>query len=97
VGVPELKDAVNLVTDPANVSRMPPTGPEQRFAVNSNRVLRALRDGGAGKAEARELALDALREAGGGAEVHTSRGPQRGDRGQHEVESWWVPAEAVRF
>ena len=95
--MPGLEDAVKLVTDPANVSRLGATGPEQRFAVNSNRVLRALRAAGAGRAEARELALDALTKAGGGAELRTSRGAQRGDRGQRDVESWWVPADAVRF
>ena len=95
--MPGLEDAVKLVTDPANVSRLAATGPQERFAVNSNRVLRALRDAGAGRAEARELALDALTEAGGGAELRTSRGAQRGDRGQRDVESWWVPADAVRF
>jgi hypothetical protein len=97
VPVPELEDAVKLVTDPENVSRMGATGPQERCAVKSNRVLRALRDGGAGKAEARELALKALDQVGGGADVRSSRGAQRGDRGEREVESWWVPADAVRF
>jgi hypothetical protein len=95
--MPELEDAVKLVTDPANVSRMGATGPQERFAVKSNRVLRALRDGGAGKAEARELALNALGQVGGGAEVRAGRAGQRGERGEREVESWWVPADAVRF
>jgi hypothetical protein len=95
--VPELDDAVKLVTDPGNVTRMKAAGPQERFSVNANRVLKALREEGAGKAEARELALEALREAGGGAELHASRGPQGGSRGQHEVEDWWVPREAVRF
>jgi hypothetical protein len=97
VFVPKLEDAVKLVTDPANLTRMRSTGPQERFAVNAHRVMQALRDDGAGKAEARELALEALREAGGGAELHASRGPQGGARGQREVEDWWVPREAVRF
>jgi hypothetical protein len=95
--VPELQDAVKLVTDPANLTRLGATGPQERFAVNASRVMKALRDDGAGKAEARELALEALREAGGGAELHPSRGPQGGARGQRDVEEWWVPREAVRF
>jgi hypothetical protein len=95
--MPEPADALKLITDPANVSPVHAAGPEERFAVNSRRVLKALREQGAGKAEARELALDALREAGGGAELGTSRGPQRGNRGQVEVETWWVPKKAVRF
>jgi hypothetical protein len=94
----KLDDAVKLVTDPANVSRMGATGPQERFAVKSNRVLRALRDGGAGKAEARELALKALEKVGGGAEIQAGRGSQpTGGRGESEIESWWVPADAVRF
>ena len=95
--MPEVEDAVKLVTDPANVTRLGATGPQQRFAVRSNRVLRALRAEGAGKAEAHELALAALTEVGGGAELETSRGSQGGARGEREIESWWVPADAVRF
>jgi len=95
--VPGPNDAVKLVTAPANLSRLGTTGPRQRFAVNHQRVLRALRQGGAGKAEARDLALRALEEVGGGAEVRPSRGAQRGARSGREVETWWIPAEAVRF
>lgn len=95
--MPELEDAVKLVTEPANVTRLGATGPQERFAVRSNRVLRALREQGAGKAEAHELALAALAEVGGGAELATSRGSQGGARGEREIESWWVPAEAVHF
>jgi hypothetical protein len=95
--MPELEDAVKLVTDPDNVSRLGVTGPQERFAVNSNRVLKALRDGGAGKAEARELALEALTKVGGGAELRAARGTQPGGRGERELEDWWVPKDAVRF
>ena len=94
----DLKQAVELVTDPANVTRMGVTGPEQQFAVNQNRVLKGLRNAGAGKAEARELALKALEEAGGGAEISASRGAAAtGERGNAEAEHWWVPVSAVRF
>ena len=96
--MPELADALKLVTDPANVSQMAATGPEERFEVNSSRVLRVLRENGAGKAEARELALKALEEVSGGAEIHASRGAQAaGGRGDATEEHWWVPREAVRF
>ena len=63
---------MKLVTEPANVTRLGATGPQERFAVRSNRVLRALREQGAGKAEAHELALAALAEVGGGAEIATA-------------------------
>lgn len=88
---------MKLVTEPANLTRLGATGPQERFAVRSNRVLRALREQGAGKAEAHELALAALAEVGGGAEIATSRAAQRGARGDREIESWWVPGEAVHF
>ncbi len=88
---------MKLVTEPANVTRLGATGPQERFAVRSNRVLRALREQGAGKAEAHELALAALAEVGGGAEIATARAAQRGARGDREIESWWVPGEAVHF
>jgi hypothetical protein len=94
--VPTVDDAVKALTDPANVTRMRVSGPQERFAVRQNRVLRVLRDDGAGKAEARELALQALDKLGGGVEEHTGRAPQAG-RGAREVEDWWIPAEAVRF
>jgi hypothetical protein len=95
--VPTVEDAAKLLTEPANVTRMRVSGPQQRFAVKQNRVLRALREDGAGKAEARELALQALEKLGGGVDEHTGRSPRAGGRGGGGVEDWWVPAEAVRF
>ncbi|CAN5526796.1 hypothetical protein BH10ACT11_BH10ACT11_15050 [soil metagenome] len=91
-------DALKLVTDPSNVSPLPVIGPQETYAVNSKRVMRALRDQGAGKAEARELALNALEEAGGGAEIRSPRGSRvAGGRGGATGEDWWVPKSAVRF
>ena len=43
----DLARAVDLVTDQAYVTRMGTTGPHERFSVNQNRVLRALREAGA--------------------------------------------------
>jgi hypothetical protein len=94
--MPELDDAVKLVTDPANLTRMGRTGPEEQFAVKQNRVMKALREAGAGKAEARELALKALEQVEGGAEIHATRGAPAG-RGDPSEEHWWVPRAAVRF
>lgn len=93
----EMKDAVALITDPAYVSPKH-VGGEEQFAVNAKRVIRALRDQGAGKAEARELGLKALEEVGGGAEVRSPRGSlAAGGRGDASSEDWWVPKSAVRF
>ena len=95
----DLDDAVKLVTDASNLTRMGKTGPDERFAVNQNRVIKALREAGAGKAEARELALKALEKVKGGAEIHASRGaqPVGGRGGEATEEHWWVPREVVRF
>jgi len=93
----KVDDAVKLITDPANVSRTHAAGPEERFAVNAKRVIRALRDAGAGKAEARELALEALEKVGGGAELRAARAGQRGGGSDRAIEDWWVPKSAVRF
>jgi hypothetical protein len=96
--MPAVKDAVALVTDPGNVTPLPARGEEERFTVNQRRVMKALRGAGAGKAEARELALKALDEAGGGAEIRSVRGAQAaGGRGDSNTEDWWVPKSAVRF
>jgi len=96
--VADLDEAVKLVTDPANVTRMGKTGPEEQFSVKQNRVLKALREAGAGKAQARELALKALEKVEGGAEIHATRGaPAVGGRGEATEEHWWVPKGAVRF
>jgi hypothetical protein len=96
--VAELEDAKKLLTDPANVTRLAATGAQQeRFGVNAKRVLRGLRDAGAGKAEARTLALQAIAELGGGVEAHAGRAGQRGQSGAGEVEDWWVPADSIRF
>lgn len=95
----DLDDAISLVTDPANLARIHTGGPEERFAVNGKRVMRALRNAGAGKAEARELALQALEKVKGGAEIRSSRGAQAagGRGGDASTEHWWVPRSAVRF
>ena len=93
----DVEQAVRLVTDPANVTRLGQTGPAQQFAVKQNRVLRALRDAGAGKAEARELALKALEQVEGGAEIQAHRGTPAVGRGDATEEHWGVPADAVRF
>jgi hypothetical protein len=93
----DLARAVDLVTDQAYVTRISTTGPDERFSVKQNRVLRALREAGAGKAEARELALQALAEVNGGAEIQASRGAKPTGRGEAAIEHWWVPAAAVRF
>jgi hypothetical protein len=96
--MPDVDDAVKLITDPANVSPLHVAGPERRFEVNRKRVIRALRDAGAGKAEARELGLEALRKAGGGAEIQAGRGVgAAGGTADTGSEHWWVPGDAVRF
>jgi hypothetical protein len=96
--MPDVAEAVKLVTDPANVSRIHEPGSEEKFSVNQTRVIRALRDAGAGKAEARELAFKAVDEAGGAVEMRARRGMgARGAQGDAADELWWIPKSAVRF
>jgi len=96
--MPEVADAVKLVTDPSNVSRIHVPGAEERFSVNQSRVTRGLRDAGAGKAEARELAFKAIDKLGGAVEMQARRGvTARGGQGDAADELWWIPKSAVRF
>ena len=68
--MPDVKDAIKVVTDPANVVGSSDSHSDMR-RVNGKRALRALRDQGAGRAEARTLISEAVEELGGevGSEV----------------------------
>jgi Xaa-Pro aminopeptidase len=94
----KLDDAVKLVTDGANVSDTVQLGARQVREVKQARVLAGLKRAGAGKAEARELALEALEKVEGGVETHIQRGAMRpGGKGERTLETWWIPADAVRW
>lgn len=94
----KLDDAVKLVTDGSNVSDAVQLGVRQVREVKQNRVLAGLKRAGAGKAEARELALEALAKVEGGVETHIQRGAMRpGGKGERTLETWWIPADAVRW
>jgi hypothetical protein len=88
-------DAVAVLTDRANVSELGGAGP-RRFAVKQKRVIARLREAGAGKAEARTLALQAVERVGGEVVEGSDRaGPGR--RHSESVESWIIPLDAVRW
>jgi hypothetical protein len=91
-----IEDAVSALTDPANVSELGGSGPERRFAVKQKRVIAKLRDAGAGKAEARALALQAVEKVGGEIVEGSNRA---GVPGRHtaSVESWVIPLDVVRW
>lgn len=94
----KLDDAVKLVTDGANVTDTMQLGSRQVREVKQSRVLAGLKRAGAGKAEARELALEALAKVDGGVETHIQRGAMRpGGKGERTLETWWIPADAVRW
>jgi len=89
-------DAVETLTDPRNLSELGGSGTERRFSVKQKQVIARLREAGAGKAEARTLALQGLEKLGG----EVVEGSQRGGvmaRHTDSVESWVVPLEAVRW
>ena len=91
-----IDDAVNALTDPKNLSELGGGGEERRFSVKQKQVIARLREGGAGKAEARSLALQAVEKVGG----EITEGSHRGDpmaRHTDSVENWVIPLEAVRW
>jgi hypothetical protein len=95
--VPDVKDAIKVVTDPANLTSF---GDSRRGVrhVNEDKAVAALREMGAdGRAEARNLAVQAIGELGGGVETRVESGGQRGGGSRPKViETWFVPVDAVR-
>lgn len=94
--MPELRDAIEVVTDPANVIGSSDSHSDMR-RVNGKRALRALRDQGAGRAEARTLITDAVLELGGevGSEVQHA-GRAAGPDTSRSADTWSVPASKIR-
>jgi len=96
--MPEIKDAVAALTDPRNVTEKGVAHPRPMRAVKHARVVSQLRKDGAGKAEARQLALQALAEIDGEVEEHPKRAGQgREIPGGDTVEDWWIPADRIRW
>ncbi len=93
---PTVKDAIEVVTDPANVDGFSDTHSDVR-AVNAKRAVGALRAQGAGKGTARTLIAEAVRELGGrvDAEVRAS-GRAVGPDAKKQAEIWYVPVAAIR-
>jgi len=94
--MPELKDAIEVVTNPANVDGFSDTHSEFR-QVNAKKAVRALRAQGAGKGEARTLISDAIRDLGGrvDAEVRAS-GRAAGSDLKRATDVWYVPVAKIR-
>ena len=95
-GSPTLKDAIEVVTDPANVDRFSDSHSDFR-PVNEKRAVNALRAKGAGKGTARALISDAVREIGGriDAEVRPT-GRAAGPDSKTAAYVWHVPVAAIR-
>lgn len=89
------EDAKRIVTDPANaVGNDTHTNERQ---LNGKRAVAALRDLGAGKAEARELISEAVRELGGRVDSEIQTGGRAvGPDKRKAVDLWFLPAEAIR-
>ncbi len=94
--MPDVNDAIEVVTDPANVVESSDTHSDMR-RVNGKRALKALRDQGAGRAEARTLINDAVQELGGevGSEVRIA-GRAAGPDSSRAAETWSVPTGKIR-
>jgi hypothetical protein len=94
--VPDLKDAIEVVTDPANVDRFSDTHSEFR-QVNQKKAVRALRAQGAGKGEARTLISDAVRDIGGRVEAEVqASGRAAGSDLKRATDVWYVPVAKIR-
>ena len=91
-----IDDAVQALTDPKNLSEIDGPGDERRFTVKQKQVIARLREGGAGKAEARSLALQAVEKVGGEVTEGSHRGAPMA-RHTDSVESWVIPLESVRW
>ena len=94
--MPTVKDAIEVVTDPANVDEFSDRHSDLR-AVNVKRAIKALRDQGAGKGTARTLISEAINELGGrvDSEVRAS-GRAAGPDAKSSEPVWYVPVAAIR-
>ena len=93
--MPELKDAIAVVTDPANIDTSTDTHSEYR-RVNQKRAMAALRAMGAGKGTARALISDAVREIDGRVESEVvSSGRAAGSDAKEAGAVWYVPVAAI--
>jgi hypothetical protein len=90
-----IDDAVAALTDPRNLSELG-GGDERRFSVKQKQVIQRLREAGAGKAEARTLALQAVEKVGGEITEGSHRGAPLA-RHTDSAESWIIPLDAVRW
>ena len=92
-----IDDAVAAITDSKNLSELGGgSGDERRFSVKQKQVIQRLREGGAGKAEARTLALQAVEKIGGEVTEGSHRGAPLA-RHTDDPETWIIPLEAVRW
>lgn len=93
--MPDIKDAIEVVTDPKHVNSSDTHS--ELLVVNGKRAVRALRDRGAKPAEARTLINDAVSELGGaiGSEMQVG-GRAVGPDSRRAADVWRVPRAAVR-
>jgi hypothetical protein len=92
---PDVKDAIKVVTDPANLLSFGDSRRGMRN-VNEKKAVAAIRELGLGRAEARNLAVEAIGELGGDVETRVeAQGQGTGGR-PRVIEIWSVPADAVR-
>jgi hypothetical protein len=93
--MPDVTDALRVVTDPANLASF---GDSRRGIrnVNERKAVAALRELGAGKADARNLAVQAIGEIGGGVDTRVESGGRSGGSSPRVIETWYVPSDAVR-
>jgi hypothetical protein len=88
-------DAKRIVTDPTNVIGNDTHSGESQ--VNGKKAVAALRELGAGKAEARELISEVVRELGGRVDSEVPVAGGAGRPGSRKaVDLWFLPTDKVR-
>jgi hypothetical protein len=94
--MPDLNDAIQVVTDRSNLSGSGDTRTGMR-AVHEQKAVAALRAQGAGRAEARDLAMEAVRDIGGTIESRMRSGGMAAGRDTRRVvDTWLVPIDKIR-
>ncbi len=95
--MPEIKDAIELISDPANVHVTDSHSGERK--IKWNQIVKLLKSDGAKPADARRLVSEAVQEMGGRVESEVELGGGRGgampDRKKNKFVGF-VPADKVR-
>jgi hypothetical protein len=93
--MPEVSDAIDVITDPSNIVGSDSHSDERR--VNAKKALKALKVRGASKGDARLLITAAVEELGGHTDSEIQSGARATGPDSRKAEPvWFIPAAKVR-